>query len=147
MRRRNNDGIRELLECLFELHVERACAKHPIGERDAQRTVGELPILHAIAAHFAYREAGLRREVERVDARALDVERKRVRHQQPRFLESHCRPVGNVHEWLDAFEPGGQFDGPPVEPIRRQRAAAGVDLPQAGRGIDFHERVIGGKGE
>ena len=117
--RRDDDGVGKLLNRLFELHVERARAEDTVGEGDAQGAVGELPILHAVAAHFADREAGLRREVEGVDAGALDVERECVRDEQPRLFEPYRRAVGNFHERLDAFEFRRQLDGSPVEPIRR----------------------------
>src|SRR6187431_1595103 len=110
------------------MHREVACAKDAVGERDAQRPIRNLPILYAVAMHFTDGEARLRREIERIDSRSLDVEQKRVPDIQSRFLQP-CRRSGSYfYERLNPFKLCGQLDGPPVEAIRRQRAAAGVDL-------------------
>ena len=70
-----------------------------------------------------------------------------MRDQQARFLDAGRGAISDREDRFDAFEPGDDGDGAGVEAVGGQGARGGVDLPEAGGGLDFDRGVICAKGE
>ena len=140
--RRERDLVGERLQRLFELHIQPSAAEHLGGETNAKFTIGGLPILHAFAAHVGDDEAGLRRQIDCVDAGLLDVERERVLDEQTCFFEPHTDAIRDLQHGLDATELRREREGTSVEAVGRERIRSGVHLAQAGDGIDLDDHIL-----
>ena len=142
--RRDADLVREILERLFQLHLEPPGAEHARGEIHADFSVNDLPILNAFAAHVRDGESRLRRQLKSVNAGFFDPERQTVGNHQPRFFEPHVYTVNGGDDRLDMLEFERQREGTGVEPVGGEGVVRCVDLAQTGERPDFDEHVFSG---
>ena len=132
---------------LLQREVEAVRPKHALGEVDSEFARRGLPILHVRAAHVGHVEVGRVAELGGVDAGLEHAEVDRVAHDEARLLQPGGEARGGFQHRLDAPQPGGDAEGSGVEAPREERAGAGVDLPEAGRGLDLDQRVVRADGE
>ena len=145
--RKNRDACGELLVRLLKLDVKFARAEHARGEAELEFAICDLPIVHPFAPHIRHDQARRGRELKRVDAGLLDIERQGMTDDQARFLHAGGDAIHQLQHRLhptklrvDAKRAGGKTVG-------GERPGQGVHLSQAGRGLNLHLRVVGTEGE